>query len=41
MLIRKETRSHVHEIADEFYSAFEKGWRDTFEGVRKFIESAV
>ncbi|QQS40314.1 MAG: SRPBCC domain-containing protein [Acidobacteriota bacterium] len=28
------------EIADEFYAACEKGWHDTFEGLRKYIGSA-
>ncbi len=28
-------------VADEFYAACEKGWRDTFEGLRKYIESAT
>lgn len=26
-------------IADEFYAACEKGWHDTFEGLKTFIES--
>lgn len=29
----------IDEIADAFYAACEKGWRDTFEGLRKYIES--
>jgi uncharacterized protein YndB with AHSA1/START domain len=24
-------------IADEFYAACEKGWRDTFDGIRRFL----
>jgi uncharacterized protein YndB with AHSA1/START domain len=36
-----QTGFPVDPIADEFYSACEKGWRDTFEGVRKYIGSNV
>lgn len=34
-----QTGFPVDEIADEFYAACEKGWKDTFEGMRLFIES--
>ena len=27
----------VHEIADEFYNACEIGWKNTFEGIRKYL----
>lgn len=33
-----QTEFPVDKIADEFYKAWEKGWHDTFEGVRKFID---
>lgn len=29
----------VDPVADEFYAACEKGWKDTFEGLREFIGS--
>jgi hypothetical protein len=26
--------------ADEFYAGCERGWRDTFAGIRRYLESA-
>jgi uncharacterized protein YndB with AHSA1/START domain len=28
-------------VADEFYAACEKGWRDTFESIRRYLDDAV
>ncbi len=31
----------VEPVADAFYAACEKGWRDTFEGIRRFLQAGA